>query len=497
MALAAVATCGLLRLAAQPRVGFDADEAVTGLMVHRILDGHGYPFFAGQNYMGTLEQYVQAAFLSWLPASTLTLRLTQIVLSCLSCLLVFLVGRSVLAAPWRAAFAAVLFAIGPAFSVVWGVKSRGAYDAVQVLGLLGLLLALRRPTRSVGRSRADVATAAGFGLCCGLALWLSLSAALLLVPAAVWFLAPPVRGWRYRVVPALVGTVLGALPAELWALTHHILPTVAAQPPSTVGDRLLGFLDPVLGEFLGLRAIDRHRLVPAAVAGLVIAGLAGCWLVAAWRRRRGLRDLLTMRTGRRTPGDLLLLAIAVIVLLYVASPYSWYTGEPRYLFPAYPLLALGLAAVVPARRSLALPVAALAVAAVGLSTAVTLARVHSTDPAHRADFDRLATALHRQGVDAAYGDYWTAMPIDFVEYGRLTVAPLDGADRFPDLRRSVDRAQRTAYVVSSGLAPGLADAFDRAGVGYRTETFGSVIAFTRLRGPYRPWQLGAGNPPWG
>ena len=48
---------------------FNADEATTGIMVRHILDGHGYVFYAGQDYGGALEQYLEAGVYAAVPAA--------------------------------------------------------------------------------------------------------------------------------------------------------------------------------------------------------------------------------------------------------------------------------------------------------------------------------------------------------------------------------------------------------------------------------------------
>jgi len=84
-----------LWLLTRPALELDADEAVTGIMARRILDGHHTAYFAGQNYMGTVEQYLQAAVLALLPDSDLALRLPQVALAAVSCLLVHRIALGV------------------------------------------------------------------------------------------------------------------------------------------------------------------------------------------------------------------------------------------------------------------------------------------------------------------------------------------------------------------------------------------------------------------
>ena len=67
-------------------VPLDSDEAVTGLMAQHILSGSDFPvFFAGQNYMGSLEQYIQAGVLAVTPDNAFTLRIPEAVIAAATC----------------------------------------------------------------------------------------------------------------------------------------------------------------------------------------------------------------------------------------------------------------------------------------------------------------------------------------------------------------------------------------------------------------------------
>ena len=126
---AAVLVTAAARVAylASPVMQFNADEATTGIMVRRILAGHGYVYYAGQEYGGALEQYLEAAVyaVTRLPQNPLTLRLPLVALCCLTCVLVYRVGRDVLGDPARALVAAALYAVGPWFNVIGTVNSLG------------------------------------------------------------------------------------------------------------------------------------------------------------------------------------------------------------------------------------------------------------------------------------------------------------------------------------------------------------------------------------
>ncbi|HEY8111997.1 MAG TPA: hypothetical protein VII16_03925, partial [Actinomycetes bacterium] len=139
-AAVAIVGCAAIRLwyLTTPQATLDGDEATTGVMVRRILDGHLYTYLAGQHYNGAIEQYVQAAMLVLLPDTAFTLRLTQVGIACVVCWLIYIVGVRMLATRWQAALAAALFATGPFFNIWKGVRSHGAYGTGQILGLVAM-----------------------------------------------------------------------------------------------------------------------------------------------------------------------------------------------------------------------------------------------------------------------------------------------------------------------------------------------------------------------
>jgi hypothetical protein len=242
---------------------------------------------------------------------------------------------------------------------------------------------------------------------------------------------------------------------------------------------------------------------------LVVAALGAAYLVAVWRRRRGLADLLTLRTGRRRPADLLLLVVPVTALLYSVSKYTWWTGEPRYLFAAYPALALGLAALVPApgrwrARSLVAAGTALAVVAGGTSVA-QLARHGDEGPR---DLPGCMTAaadwLAGRGVRAVYSNYWTALPLQFYARDRVLAGPVGGGrNKFPAARRLLDADPDPVYVGSRLADPMdgerdsvtvLDEAFARHGVRVRRTEVACLVVYSDLDPVLRPWELGIGTP---
>jgi 4-amino-4-deoxy-L-arabinose transferase-like glycosyltransferase len=481
---------------------FDGDEAMTGLMVRRILAGHPYAFLADQHYNGAVEQYLQAAAWAVLPQTAVTLRLVEVGLAVLACWLVYLVGRELLGAR-RGWLAAALFAVGPFFLIWKGVRSHGAYPTSQLLGLLAVWLALRL--------RADGARArwlaAAFGLVAGAAAWSAWSAAYLVLPAAAW-LAPQLGRRPGLLGPAAAGALAGYLPALAWALTEHHLPLlVGLQPADSPGPlgRLHLLAGPVLREFVGVGYFGGAPGWPAWLQTAAVLGLAAGYLFACWRRRAGLLALVRLRAAGRQPADLLLLVPPVVAVSYAASTFTWWAGEPRYLFAAYPALALGLAAL-PPRRRLAGPVSAAALVAVLGATSVGTAIRHAGDgDPNRDDCLRQAAGwLAGHGVTAAYSDYWTGLPLQLLAGDRpgLSIAPMNsGRGKFPELRHAADAAP-PAYVLSRtpdpmGQAGDEVAAMDRALAAHgvtadRTEV-GCTTVYTDLSPALRPWELGRGK----
>ena len=422
-----------------PVMQFNADEATTGIMVRRILAGHGYVFYAGQEYGGALEQYLEAAVyaVTRLPQNPLTLRLPLVALCCLTCVLVYRVGRDVLGDPARALVAAVLYAVGPWFNVIGTVTSLGFYAAGQAAGMVALCCALR-----ADRGRRWLV---GTGLAAGLGTWTAATALYLLVPVLVWLL--PVLGRDLRRWAALAaGFLLGVLPLLGSLIVHPALP-VPENPAesSTVLDRLGHLFGPVLRQYVGVTYSHTEGGLWVPLQVLVVVGLVAAYLVAVVRRR-GLVDFLRGRVDRRRPADLLLAVPPVVALLYVASNATWYTGTPRYLVSTFPLLAIGLAALVPIRPW---PVPAAVVAAAAALSLAFFPTIHTRDTsAQYAALRQVAAQLAADGEDRVWAGYWTATPLQYAAGDRLTVATAGGIRRFPDAQAAVERAPRFVYVGS-------------------------------------------------
>lgn len=473
--------------------GWDADEAVTGVMTQRILDGDFPLYFGIQSYQGALEQYLQAPFLAVLPDTPLTLRILPLILTAVVCVLVYVLGTRIVGSRWAGALAAVLYAIGPYWGVWKSIKSHGGYNGAVIFGMLAILMALmlRRESPRSGW------IAAALGVFAGLAIWENYLAFYLLIPAALWALGSA-RGALGRLMAwASGGFIVGILPIILFRAIHGINPPsgTGTPPPTGIWERMDLLLSPVLGQFLGIRtggpAITRW-VPPALVTMLALAALGA----ALWARRTGLWDLLTARTRHRAPIDIVLLAFAITPFIYASSTYTWYSGEPRYLYTLYPLLAIALAAAVFALRGRTRWVlAALLIVGSGTILARTMVVVHDAGGSVAVadggvvandDLPAVSSFLGERGITSAYADYWVAYPLQYAGEGAVSVTPYSNS-HFPALDAQVRRDPRPAIVSVTG--PG-ADAMRAqlrdSGRRFTETAIGGFTVFTAVTPVRRP-----------
>ncbi|HST67026.1 MAG TPA: glycosyltransferase family 39 protein [Mycobacteriales bacterium] len=482
-ALVLLAAATRLAYLLSPAMQFNADEATTGIMVRRILAGHGYVYYAGQAYGGALEQYVEALVyaVTRLPQNELTLRLPLVALCMGTCVLVHRVAGDVFDDPVRPLVAAGLYAVSPWFNVIGTVTSLGFYAVGQTLSVAALWCALRS-----GRGpRWLVAT----GLCAGLGMWTAATALYVLIPVFLWLV--PVLGRdarRWGLTAA--GFVLGALPMLVDLAVHRTLP-LPPDPaqPTTVPERVGNLFGPILRQYVGVTyAHDEGGLwLPVQLA--VVAGLVVAYLVALVRRR-GLADLLRGRVAARRPGDLLLAVPPVVLVLWAASDATWYTGTPRYLVGTFPLLAIGLAALVPTRPPVVPVVAVVACAALAFGFFPTIRSSHTREG--DAVLRQVTTVLVAEHHTDVYAGYWTAMPLQYVAGDRLVVATAIGVRRFPDAQDAVERAPEPVWVGSDhdGTTAVIRAALDRSGLPYRARRFAFLTVFDQLPASADPDALG-------
>ena len=386
---AAIALGVALRLwyLAMPQPVFSGDEAVTGIMVHRMASARAaYVFYAGQNYNGTIEQWTQAAFyaITRVPQTPFTLRLVEVFWWVAAAWLLFLVGRRALGSPWRAVVAVAAFALGPYVSFLASLRSQEAYTSLIVLGLGALLLA----DRLRSHARWPIRDSALLGLLVGLALWNGLTAYELLLPAAALGAGFFLRRPRFLLV-AVPAAVVGFLPSLVWSLDHHFFALLHGGPAverTTFGTRGSIFVHSTLPQFLSLRPPASGSGWPLWLQRVVFVAIVVVTVVGYVRRRHQIGRLLRLRRDGFTALDALLVALPVVLLVFVASKYSWSPIRPDYTYVFTPVLVMLFAASLPGPRSLPRAGVGLAVCALIASNALVQtvsARAPHRDPSGR------------------------------------------------------------------------------------------------------------------
>lgn len=472
----------------------DGDEGVTAVMAQKILGGSFPVFFGQQNYQGALEQYLQAGVLAVLPDSPLTLRLVQVALMAVAIGLAYVIAAQVTRSRWAGVLAAALLAVGPYYFIYKGIKSHGGYDSAMVgaLAMAAIAFALARSGRRPWWAWLLA------GLAGGLAMWGNPTALYVVAPVALWLLAVA-RGSLVRSLGALAaGAVIGLLPAIVSNLVGgEISPfRTSAQPATSFGERLGNLFDPVLGDFLGVHnadpALDPGMPARAVVVMAIVALIAGLW-----HRRRGLWDLLRLRRSRAEPIDVILLALAIAPIIYAASPFTWYVGEPRYLFTLYPFAVIAAVAGIWAIRPREFRMAAAVTALIGLAfiTSSTIAAAVERGGAlvtirlgaiYSEDLPQVARRLADEGASAAYAPFWMAGPLQFATGNQVAVA--SGLwTQFPDQERQVRATRDAAVVVPTDPGAGqVRTALERSGRTFREHAAGRFTVFTRIAPPWRP-----------
>lgn len=472
----------------------EGDEAVTGIMAQRILEGHHLAFFPGQGYMGSGEQYLQALVLWVLPDTPFTLRLVQLALGVVAGAGVYLLARQCLGSHLHALLATALFAAGPFYGVFWSVKSRLELSGM-LAGLAGLLLALSIRADD-DRLRAKLF---GLGLAVGVGFWANWQSAYLLLPAAWWVLGTLGRRAVRHVPVTLAGFLLGAAPSLLHALLSGSIEASGRHPPSSLVERGKGLFRVTLPLFVG--ANDGAGPLPAWLTpARLTAAILGLLAVALFRHRHGLVDLVRLRSGRRQPLDLLLLAVLVAPALYVSSGAAA-SPSPAYLFPHYAVFPVLLAALLPApttpaRRRVA-PAMAAGMILLLLAQTATVARKQLKDGGGGGAFptgERILTErlppvidfLVAAGTRSVFADYWLANPMQFLAGDRLVVTA-SAPYRFVSIAKEANCDPSPALIVPTGAAAdALRAAITAAGSTARETHLEGLALFTGIEPGLRP-----------
>ena len=420
----------------------DADEAVTGLMARHVLHGEFTAFYWGQNYGGTQEVLLTAAVFRIFGSSIATLRAIPIALFGGSAVTLWFVAKRLFDGR-AAAVASALYLIWPAWLVWKSLRAHVFYGVLALLGLSILLLALRAKEHPTWRRHALL------GVVVGLGWWATPQIALLAAPCLVWLLFAR-RSWSMLAfVPAFA---VGAAPWFLFNFTHDWASVRALpdQPASTFLSRYVGLWHDTLPSVLGLKIpllgvwIFRIPVIGIGIYAVLLLGF-GYTLFADVRRREAPAD-----------SRVLWLICLTYPALYALSPFTWYLGEPRYLFALVPVLCLivGWKFSQPDRTA---SIALLVIAA--MWTVAALAQMATNNvgtalasgaPVPR-DLGPLIHELADDNVRYVYAGYWIAYRIAFESDERILATPTDFI-RYAPMDETVRAQQRIAYVFVEGAS---------------------------------------------
>jgi 4-amino-4-deoxy-L-arabinose transferase-like glycosyltransferase len=413
-ALAAFALAGVVLrwyVLQSPIGGLDADEATSSLVSRQIRHGTFTAFIEPLHHGGTALAYPRAVLLSLFGPSAVAMKLAEVAVYAVACLVVWRVGRRIFGER-EGQLAAGIMWVFPA-AVVWeSTKVMLYYTPAVLLAALAMLLCVRL------YQEEQVRDIAWLGLVAGLSLWTHPIAMYVLVPSVGWLAFTRTRliplAWR-----ALPGAIIGASP-WIWHNLHSDFgsfeqPVGSAQ--SSFRERLEGFFVALLPRVTGLRNQYLGGWYFRPLTFLVYAAFFAIALLALWRWR-GERRLL------------LVVGLAYPILFAIPSN-SVFVDEPRYGLALVPVLALVAAWAVGGllRAPAAIGVVVLILA--GVSFASLHRTIDQTRGAVGLDVLRppatgvLWTQLGDEGVDVAYADYWIGMRLEFEDRRPFEFIPIN------------------------------------------------------------------------
>jgi hypothetical protein len=449
-----------------------SDEALVGLWAIHASHGDFTTFFWGLRYGGTQEPFLSVPLFLLFGPSWLALRIVPIVLSGITALLVWRVGRRAIGER-AGATAAALFWVWPPYDLVTETRA-GFYAGNLFYCTLLVLLTLRiveRPT---------LARVGAFGFVLGLAYWETSQITPIAVPLIVWALWRRPRAARHVWLAAPLA-VAGAFPWLLWNLRHSFdsLDLLSYDVQSSYWHRLRIFVSPLVPMSTGLRTpFSQTPVLPGPLTNIVYALLLLLFVYGAVRYRR-------------TNAGVLYLVALVFPFLYALSPWTVESGDPRYLIVLTPVLAL-LVAQLATRGAAAV---ALVLVAAALSVVVLHRFVEGSEKAVPGtgaprDFRPMISELDRLGVRYVYSTHWIAYRLAFetneriigvkndftsVRFANGQAQPSIHYVRYPPYERKV-RAGKHAFVFYSRAVPPIAN--DLRGWGYEPHPADGVVIYS-------------------
>ncbi len=483
-------------------VPFNSDEAIVGLMARHILEGAWPIFFYGQAYMGSLDAWLIAGMFRLFNPGVVWIRAVQALLYALFLLTSWRLAEALFPERKLGRWAVALGAVPPVLITLYTTATLGGYGEFLVLGNLCLLLgiyAFRRPERAGAWGLLGFAGGIGF--------WTMGSIVVYLIPLGVLYLfrLDRTRAWLTGGLLASLGFLIGSAPWWIynWLNSGAALAELVTYEhlPSTLGQRLLGFVILGIPALLGMRPPWSGEFIalPILFLATLLYSAVVLHLVVRYQDRRA-----TMNLGAK----LLLGMTAVFVLSFWVSGFG-IDSTGRYMLPLYFPLLIACAYLLERawrwRRTAALLGLSGFLLVNGWGTAAAAfspSRITTQfDPISNFDnrHDRvLIEFLEEQGAHTGYTNYWVAYRIAFLTAEDIQLSPelpykrdlrftVDDI-RLPQYKRRADASDEIVYVTTlhPELDRRLRRSFRSAGVEFEETEIGPYRVFYDFSSPIRP-----------
>jgi 4-amino-4-deoxy-L-arabinose transferase-like glycosyltransferase len=422
----------------------NSDESVVGLMVLHAEHGDVSGFFWGSPYAGPQEVLASVPFFALFGANYYALRVVPILLTAVTSLLIWRVGRRTIDEP-AAGIAGALFWVWPPFNLFQLTQHQSFYAADVFYCALVLLCALR------AAERPDRVRVGLFGLVVGLAFWQTPQIVPIAVPTALWLAWRERRTLRHWWVAAL-GALLGASPWIIWNAIHGFASLGIHSSFANYRHSLRLLANPVGPMTIGLRApFGAQPIIPPTIVTYAIfAALIALFFVGAWRSRR--RD-----------ASLLYVVLAIFPFLWALDRRTSFLSWPQYTVVVTPVVTLLVAQLGSTyRRGVAVLAAGCAITIVAIPRMSDWLALPQPVPTAPRDTTPLIDTLDRLRLDRVFADYWIAYRLDFATKERITAVengfaggelrgarvllPHDPNVRYRPYERKVDASPRQGFV---------------------------------------------------
>jgi len=321
----------------------DADEAIVGLMARHIMDGQGVPvFYYGQHYMGSLEPLLIALVSSFTGLSNISVKLVPLFFSLSLIVVIYYLALEV-GSRFSARLSALFFTVPPMPLLVWGLKARGGFVELLVIGALALLITCYW----LKKDKPSLSLTALTGFLLGLGWWTNYQIIYFMLPIGMFFTVHLVKKMRNlsltpgkAILHPVTGTatfLAGGAPFWVYNIQHSFVSfeMFGSSPPAAILDNLIGFSTIALPVLFGARSfweMDESFPGSAILVWLIYLPLFCLYL---WARRRQLLHLCTFTNYSENRAALIALFFIVTTSVFVASSYGYLVQAPRYLLPLY------------------------------------------------------------------------------------------------------------------------------------------------------------------